>query len=100
MGSSETASTTQQTLISRAVLRDIEPGSLADCVYCSERLKFQAKVRPKQVICNVYEDGRWNRVEYYHVHCYEEAARPHGPVDTKPIVRSRKAAKPASQVAT
>lgn len=98
MGSSETASNSQSTPGSRAVLRDIEPGSMADCMYCSQRLKFQAKLRPKQVICNVYEDGRWNRVEYYHTHCYEEADRPHGPVDTKPIVRTRKAAQPKSSV--
>lgn len=65
---------------SRAVLRSIEAGSYVDCAACGERVKFQAKVRKQQVICNVYTDGRWNRVEHYHAECYDEAAEPHGSV--------------------
>lgn len=74
---------------SRAVLRDIEPGSTAECVSCSERLKFRAKVRLKQVICNVYVAGRWDRVEHYHPDCYDVAGLPHGEVDTTPVVKRR-----------
>ena len=51
---------------SRAVLRDVEPGSTVECALCGERVKFQAKVRHKQVICNVYENGTWVRVEHFH----------------------------------
>ena len=40
------------------MLRDVEPGSTVDCTLCGERVKFQAKIRHKQVICNVYEEGR------------------------------------------
>lgn len=77
---------------SRAVLRDIEPGSLVDCATCGERVKFQAKVRLKQVICNVYSNDRWVRVEHYHDLCYVEAGEPHGPVDTTPPPRVRRTA--------
>ena len=43
-------------------------------------MKFQTKLRKQQIICNVYVDGRWNRVEHYHIECYEEAGAPHGRV--------------------
>lgn len=72
--------------------RDVEPGSTVECTLCGERVKFQAKVRHKQVICNVYENGKWVRVEHYHSECYEMAGEPHGPVDTTPVVRARASA--------
>jgi hypothetical protein len=35
-----------------------------------------------QMICNVYADGVWQRVEHFHAECYETAGRPYGdPVD-------------------
>ena len=77
---------------SRAVLRDVEPGSTVDCTLCGERVKFQAKVRHKQVICNVYDQGRWTRVEHYHSDCYEQAGEPHGEVDRTPVARRRSSA--------
>ena len=89
-------STTQTTTIrstrSRAVLRDVEPGSTVECILCGERVKFQAKVRHKQVICNVYIGETWDRVEHFHAPCYEEANEPHGPVDTTPLVKARRVA--------
>ena len=63
---------------SRAVLRTIEPGSSVTCRECGEPVKFRAKVRLQQVICNVYVKGVWDRVEHYHADCYESAGRPHG----------------------
>lgn len=63
---------------SRAVLRTIEPGTTVECSYCGERVKFQARLREQQVICNVYVKGRWDRVEHYHARCYEAAKRPYG----------------------
>ena len=66
---------------SRAVVRDVEAGSSVDCEHCGDRVKFQAKVRNKQVICNVYQSGRWLRVEHYHAECYELAGSPHGPAE-------------------
>ena len=89
MGSTTTSPSTNT---SRAVLRDIEPGSTVECVHCDERLKFRAKLRLKQVICNVYADGVWSRVEHYHDECYAAAGEPHGPVDTTPVVRVRREA--------
>jgi hypothetical protein len=63
---------------SRAVLRLIEAGSDAYCASCGERVKFQAKKRLEQVICNVYVRGRWDRVEHYHAECYAHAGEPFG----------------------
>ncbi len=65
---------------SRAVLRSIEAGSAAICVGCGQLVKFSAKVKKQQVICNVYVDGRWDRVEHYHAECYAEASQPYGSV--------------------
>ncbi len=70
--------TSVETRKSRAVVRDVEAGSSVDCAHCGERVKFQAKVRNKQVIYNVYVSGTWNRVEHFHLACYEEARSPHG----------------------
>jgi hypothetical protein len=41
-------------------------------------VKFQARTQGKQVICNVYIDGRWDRVEHYHLACYQEGGQPYG----------------------
>lgn len=80
---------------SRAVLRLIEAGSIAECPHCGERVKFRARHRDQQVICNVYEGGVWKRVEQYHEHCYEEADKPHGEAIHKPMRRKSRSAKPA-----
>lgn len=71
------------------MLRDVEPGSTVECALCGERVKFQAKVRHRQVICNVYVKGVWDRVEHFHAECYGPAGEPHGPVDTTPVMRNR-----------
>ncbi len=68
----------RRTWKSRAVTRLIEAGSATDCVHCGERVKFRARERHRQVICNVYVDGRWDRVEHYHEACYVEAGSPYG----------------------
>lgn len=79
-------------LKSRAVLRDVEPGSTVECSHCGERVKFQAKMRHKQVICNVYVGGKWDRVEHFHSECYDAAKKPFGDVDTTPPVKLRQQA--------
>ena len=66
------------TFNSRAVVRNVEAGSSAICAACDEQVKFAAKVRRQQVICNVYVAGKWDRVEHYHFECYETAGEPHG----------------------
>jgi len=73
MGKKTTAS-----LGSRAVLRTIEAGSSAMCVTCDEQVKFRAKIKMQQVVCNVYVSGKWNRVEHYHLECYDQAGEPYG----------------------
>jgi ribosomal protein L32 len=75
---SQTAKTSGARLTSRAVTRSIEAGSTVECAHCGDRVKFQAKVRAHQVICNVYTDGRWDRVEHYHDACYRDAGEPYG----------------------
>jgi hypothetical protein len=77
---------------SRAVLRSIEAGSSAICVTCDEQVKFKAKAKAHQVICNVYVDGIWDRVEHYHLECYEAAARPYGEPATNAPMRVTSAA--------
>jgi hypothetical protein len=73
------------TFRSRAVLRTIEAGSSAMCATCDEQVKFRAKVKMHQVICNVYVHGKWDRVEHYHLECYGQAGEPYGtPVANAP----------------
>ena len=64
---------------SRGVTRPVEAGSAVECAYCGERVKFRAKIRQYQVICNVYEKKQWDRVEHYHDECYVKADSPYGP---------------------
>lgn len=66
-------------LKSRAVERPIDPGNSAVCAHCRLPVKFVARAQLRQVICNVYVDGAWNRVEHFHAPCYEEAGQPYGP---------------------
>lgn len=66
---------------SRAVTRLIEAGSMTECEHCGERVKFRARHRDVQVICNVYVSGVWDRVEHYHEDCYVEAGEPFGPAE-------------------
>ena len=63
---------------SRAVERIIEPGNSAICPHCGLQVKFQARTQGRQVICNIYTDGRWERVDHYHALCYVETGEPYG----------------------
>ncbi len=65
-------------LASRAVQRRVEAGSSVMCTTCDEQVKFAAKQNRQQVIANVYVDGRWTRVEHFHLECYEAADAPYG----------------------
>lgn len=68
--------------VSRAVLRFVEAGNDAVCEQCHLPVKFVARVKGRQVIANVYADGRWLRVEHFHEECYLEAAEPYGSART------------------
>jgi hypothetical protein len=71
---------------SRAVVRFIEAGNSAICAHCGQAVQFKARVKIKQVICNVYVDGRWDRVEHFHRNCYDEAGQPYGkPDESQPL---------------
>lgn len=81
--------------------RYIEAGSSATCKHCDRPVQFRARQRGQQVICNVYLDGAWLRVEHYHRECYDEAGAPHGAADeTQPMrPRTRSTAPAASTTA-
>jgi len=64
--------------VSRAVIRFVDAGNDAVCERCQDQVKFLAKSKARQVIANVYVEGRWNRVEHYHEACYQEAGEPYG----------------------
>ncbi|MGH9106451.1 MAG: hypothetical protein ACRDZX_11580 [Acidimicrobiales bacterium] len=68
--------------MSRAVTRLVEAGNDAVCEQCRAQVKFVARLKGRQVIANVYEDGRWTRVEHYHEECYLVAGEPYGPSRT------------------
>ena len=86
-----TATATRVAAVSRAVTRRIEPGNLAVCAQCSQPVKFAAKLHLMQVIANVYVDGRWNRVEHFHAHCYGEADSPYGYADESKSLKTNRA---------
>jgi len=80
----------------RAVLRDNKTTTNQDwleCAHCGKHVKFYAQptvaaarrrgehIDTHHVVCNVYVDGKWNRVEQFHKSCYAAAGEPHGPVD-------------------
>ena len=75
---------------SRAVVRFIEAGSMTSCEACGAAVKFQARVKAKQVICNVYVDQQWVRVEHFHHQCYVDAGSPHGEADTSQPLRQKR----------
>ena len=81
---------------SRAVLRFIEAGSSASCAQCETPVKFRARIKAKQVICNVYEKDRWVRVEHYHRECYDTAGQPYGVADDSQPLRQKPRAKAAT----
>jgi hypothetical protein len=74
---------------SRAIGRLIEPGSDVACAACGQPVRFAAKLGLRQVIANVYVDGRWDRVEHFHDECYDDHGAPYGPADRSSPVRRR-----------
>ncbi len=88
------SSTTTSTMapVSRAVQRRVEAGCSAMCASCDLQIKFAARQNRQQVIANVYVDGRWTRVEHFHIECYETAGQPHGTPAEQPAHRSRQQA--------
>lgn len=60
------------------MIRLVEAGNSASCAECGVQVKFVARAQQKQVICNVYEAGVWNRVEHFHAECYDKAGQPYG----------------------
>jgi hypothetical protein len=86
---------------SRAVARFIEAGSSVTCAHCARTIAFRARVRAQQVICNVYDEGRWLRVEHYHRDCYGDAGAPYGDADDSQPMRPRqRSSVPASAAAS
>ena len=65
--------------MSRAARRSVDAGNSAYCAHCGELIKFRAKIRAYQIICNIYVKNKWDRVEHYHEECYDKADAPFGP---------------------
>jgi hypothetical protein len=76
---------------SRAVERAIAPGGAVRCAHCGGLVRFAVRERGRQVIANVYVDGRWARVEQFHPRCYRAAAYPYGPAEMSSLPSSSKA---------
>ncbi len=91
-----------ETMRSRAIVRYIEAGNSAMCASCGNAVQFKARVKTQQVICNVYTDGKWDRVEHYHRDCYDVADQPYGPADESQPLRpkNRSAAATAASAAS
>ena len=75
------------TLGSRAILRDrhIDLTLASWCEGCGRILNHSRSPRAVKfaqplVVCNVYVDGVWDRMEVWHLNCYETAGLPYGPV--------------------
>ena len=88
---------------SRAVERVIVPDVVERCVQCGEPIRYVAKSLACRVIANVYEDGRWDRVEHFHAHCYFDASQPYGtaaapPGEVEVIEERPRAGVPAASV--
>jgi hypothetical protein len=60
-------------------VRLVEAGNDAVCEHCRATIKFAARLKERQVIANVYDNGRWKRVEHFHEGCYDEVGDPYGP---------------------
>lgn len=71
------------------MVRSVEAGSSVSCAQCDEPVKFKAKERQQQVICNVYVKGTWDRVEHFHAGCYATAGSPHGEAEAMPTPTRR-----------
>ena len=82
-----TATLKKPKFTSRAVTRTVEAGNSAICVHCDEQVKFTAKMRTYQIICNVYDHGQWVKVEHFHAECYDLAQQPHG--EPGPLANTR-----------
>jgi hypothetical protein len=85
------------TFTSRAVVRYIEAGNSANCAHCGDLVQFRARVKTQQVICNVYTNGKWDRVEHFHRECYETAGEPYGTADESQPLRPKN--RPSSSTA-
>jgi hypothetical protein len=74
---------TTPTPASRAVRKLVDPGNNQSCKFCGEYIKFMARIQVKQIIANVYEDGKWLRIDYFHDECYDKAGQPFGEPDNQ-----------------
>ena len=91
----------ETTFTSRAVVRFIEAGNSANCATCGDMVQFKARVKSQQVICNVYVDGKWDRVEHFHRDCYDAAGQPFGEADeSQPLRPKHRSAATAPSAAT
>lgn len=65
----------------RAVARLVEAGSMDECPWCEDIVRFRGKHKTVKVIANCYDGARWDRLEVFHEPCYVLAGEPYGPAD-------------------
>ena len=59
-------------LNTRAVIRVVQPVIHDRCAACTEMIRFHGtRFVTRRVIANVYQDGKWDRVEVFHDECYD-----------------------------
>lgn len=73
----------------RAVLRLVQTGMDNICTGCHRSITWRAATQRREVICNVYKRGHWDRVEHFHADCYVAAGEPHGPADASKVTHGR-----------
>ena len=74
----KSATKTKKKWRSRAVTRTVDAGNSAYCAVCDELIKFRARIRADQIICNVYVANKLDRVEHFHPEGYKKAKAPYG----------------------
>ncbi len=50
------------------------------CEYAKRKIASSSRAPIKEVIANVYENGKWSFVVHFHVDCYNKLGQPYGPI--------------------
>lgn len=74
------ATVPERTFQTRVVSKPCTAGDFIVCRRCGAEIKYRARTKDREVLCNVYENGAWDRLERFHPACYVGAGEPYGPV--------------------
>lgn len=65
------------------------PHSEEFCEKCDKEILFDTTQRTYRVLCNVYVNDKWDRLECYHPECYEQTGFIHGPILDRKVKSER-----------